>query len=185
MNALRFARLSSLRALFLSCLVSAIARAETPAFPHDFDFLMGSWTVHHHRLSHWLAGNHDWYDFKGTCTAQKILGGMGNMDDNVLEKPSGTYRAVSLRAYDTTRQSWSIWWLDGRTPDAIDVPVVGTFTDGVGTFICDSTWQGKPVKVRFVWSRTDTASPHWEQAFSTDGGATWEINWVMDFTRAS
>ena len=29
------------------------------------------------------------------------------------------------------------------------------------------------------------ASAHWEQAFSPDGGKTWEVNWVMEFSRAS
>jgi hypothetical protein len=38
--------------------------------------------------------------------------------------------------------------------------------------------------VRFLWTRTDTESPRWEQAFSDDGGRTWETNWEMDFTRA-
>ena len=27
----------------------------------------------------------------------------------------------------------------------------------------------------------DTA--HWEQAFSEDGGKTWEKNWIMNLTR--
>jgi hypothetical protein len=30
----------------------------------------------------------------------------------------------------------------------------------------------------------DTPTPRWEQAFSEDGGETWETNWVMDFARA-
>jgi NIPSNAP len=28
-----------------------------------------------------------------------------------------------------------------------------------------------------------SATPRWEQAFSVDGGKTWETNWIMDFTR--
>ena len=44
--------------------------------------------------------------------------------------------------------------------------------------------QGQPIRVRFTWSRRDHAEPRWEQAFSDDGGETWETNWVNDFTRA-
>ena len=51
------------------------------------------------------------------------------------------------------------------------------------------TWRGhdaavRPILVRFIWSGVTTATPRWEQAFSDDGGRTWETNWVMDFTRA-
>ena len=30
---------------------------------------------------------------------------------------------------------------------------------------------------------TPGTAARWEQAFSADGGATWEVNWVMEFTR--
>ena len=39
-----------------------------------------------------------------------------------------------------------------------------------------------PIRVRFIWSGVTTPTPRWEQAFSDDGGETWETNWVMDFT---
>ena len=42
---------------------------------------------------------------------------------------------------------------------------------------------GKPIKVRFTWSRITASSAHWEQAFSPDGGTTWETNWRMDLAR--
>jgi hypothetical protein len=70
---------------------------------NDFDFLAGRFRVYHRRLKERLAGNHDWVEFAGTCTMQKILGGAGNMDDNVLEFPGGAYRAVTLRTYDRTK----------------------------------------------------------------------------------
>lgn len=37
--------------------------------------------------------------------------------------------------------------------------------------------------VRFEWTRPHSDAPRWEQAFSPDGGRTWETNWVMNFTR--
>jgi hypothetical protein len=67
---------------------------------HDFDFLIGRWHVHHRRLKERLSNNHEWIEFEGTMTSQKVLGGFGNIDDNVLDSPGGTYRALALRAYD-------------------------------------------------------------------------------------
>ena len=156
---------------------------QRPVNSHDFDFEVGAWQVKHRRLRERLAGSSDWEEFGGTCDMRPVLGGNGNIEDNVLHLPGGTYRAVALRSYDPVRKSWAIWWLDGRSPHRLDVPVVGAFKDGVGTFHADDEINGAPVRVRFIWSRTDTASPRWEQAFSPDGGKSWETNWTMDFNR--
>lgn len=153
--------------------------------PTDFDFFIGSWIVTHKRLNERLEGCTEWTAFSGTTVTQKILGGWGNMDDNVLEIPTGTYRAITLRTYDAKLKTWSIWWLDGRTPGHLDVPVVGTFKDGIGTFYADDTLNGKPIRVRFQWIATTPDAPRWEQAFSPDGGISWETNWIMEFTRKS
>jgi hypothetical protein len=98
--------------------------------------------------------------------------------------PGDPYRAVALRSFDPAAGEWSIWWLDGRYPRAIDVPVVGRFVDGVGTFYADDTLRGMPVKIRFLWLPDAPGGPAWEQAFSQDGGATWETNWTMAFRPA-
>ena len=150
---------------------------------NDFDFLVGSWQVHHRRLKERLAGNHEWIEFEGTCVMQKILGGIGNMDESVLEFPGDAYRAVALRTYDAAKRRWSIWWVDGRNPGHLDPPVIGGFKDGVGTFYAEDTFKGKPIRVRFLWTNLIT-QPHWEQAFSEDGGKTWETNWTMEFVKS-
>ncbi len=151
---------------------------------HDFDFLPGRWTVRHRRLTKRLAGSDDWEEFAGTSTAWALLDGAGNVDDNLLGLPDGPYRAISLRAFDPATDAWSIWWLDGRNPGVLDPPVVGSFRDGVGTFIGSDTFDGRPILVRFVWSTISETVRRWEQAFSPDDGATWEVNWVMELTRA-
>ena len=152
--------------------------------PRDWDFLVGRWTVKHRRLKARLAGSTEWEEFGGTSVLKLTLGGAGTFDENVIEIPSGTYQAVGIRAYDPKTSQWSIWWLDARYPTSVEPPVRGGFKDGVGTFMGDDTFNGRPIKVRFVWSRITATSAHWEQAFSPDGGATWETNWLMDFARA-
>jgi hypothetical protein len=150
---------------------------------HDFDFLPGTWRVHHRRLKERLAGNDEWEEFEGTMVAWPILDGAGNIDDNVLELPSGTYRAISLRSFDPATNKWSIWWLDGRSPGRLDPPVVGEFKDGIGTFFAPDTFKGRPIFVRFLWSNISATTARWEQSFSEDGGHTWEVNWVMESTK--
>lgn len=149
----------------------------------DFDFLFGSWNVRHRRLRKRLAGSDDWAVFDGDSTTQPTLGGSGNLEDNLIRLPEGAYRAVALRSYDAASGRWTIWWLDGRSPHQLDVPVVGRFEHGVGTFLADDTFEGRPIKVRFLWLRSDTNNCRWEQAFSADAGESWETNWTMDFAR--
>ena len=153
---------------------------------HDFDFLFGTWAVHHRRLVTRLAGSDEWQEFDGSMTAWPILDGAGNLDDNVVELPAGSYRAISLRTYDPASDRWSIWWLDGRNPSRLDPPVVGGFDDPAhGTFLGPDTFDGRPILVRYLWTIHSRDAIRWEQAFSTDDGATWETNWVMESTRVS
>jgi len=149
-----------------------------------FDFQTGHWRVRHRRLKARLSGCTEWDEFDGTCEARPLLGGFGNIEDNWLDFPGGACRAVALRSFDPANGAWAIWWLDGRVPHTLDVPLIGRFEDGVGTFQVDDQHDGRPIKLRFLWLRTDTSSPRWEQAMSDDGGETWETNWAMDFERA-
>ncbi len=147
-----------------------------------FDFQTGNWRVRHRRLKARLTGCTDWDEFDGTCEARPILGGRGNIEDNMLDLPDGAYRAVALRSFDPASRSWAIWWLDGRAPHSLDVPVIGRFEDSLGTFFADAH-EGRLIKLRFLWLGTDTDTPRWEQAMSADGGQSWETNWTMDFER--
>jgi hypothetical protein len=170
-----------------TALTSSASGVATPTIEpgsavHDFDFYMGSWRIHHRRLKERLADSDEWQEFEGTSVAWPILGGAGNIDDNILELPAGTYRAISLRTFNPETNLWSIWWLDGRNPGQLDPPVVGGFKDGIGTFQCGDTFNGKPIIVRFIWSNITPTSTRWEQAFSPDGGETWEVNWIMEST---
>ena len=174
-----------LASLLMAAALIASPAVAAPDHSHDFDFLVGKWKVHHWRLNGRLVGSHDWVQFDGTSDMWMTMNGQGTFDENYIGIPTGPYRAVGIRAYDPKAQVWSIWWLDARNPQKIEPPVVGNFNfkDGAGTFIGDDVNNGKPVKVRFVWSKITRNSAHWEQAESPDGGKTWEVNWRMDFTR--
>jgi hypothetical protein len=165
-----------------ACLLATAAQASDPV--HDFDGFFGTWQVHHKKLKERLAGSKEWIEFEGSQTMQPILGGRGNMTDNVFNMPDGSVqRGVTLRAFDPKTQKWSIWWLDGNNPTKIDVPVVGGFESGSGTFYADDTFKGKPIKVRFLWKNITSTTRQWEQAFSADAGKTWETNWIAYFTK--
>jgi hypothetical protein len=153
--------------------------------PTDFDFVIGDWFVTHRRLKERLASCNEWVEFDGKMSTKKILGGFGNIEDNLLQLPGEDVRAIALRSYDQNTRKWSIWWLDGRFPGQIDVPVIGSFVDGVGTFFANDRFQEIPITVRFVWRQIGEDLLYWDQAFSVDAGESWETNWTMAFRRQS
>jgi hypothetical protein len=148
----------------------------------DFDFWMGEWMVHNRRLRKRLAGSKDWEEFEAEAKAWAILGGLGN-EDVFRTDHDGGFIGMSFRFFDPTTRTWSIYWADSRRPGLLDPPVIGSFTGDTGVFEGDDTFEARPIRVRFIWSGVTTESPRWEQAFSEDGGETWETNWEMDFAR--
>ena len=164
-------------------LTAALAMPAAGAVPlKDFSFQEGRWRVHHRKLRKRLAGNDDWYEFCGTTQAGPLMAGLAGYEDNFLDDPTGPYRAEGLRRFDPRTGLWSIWWWDGRFSE-IDPPVTGKFENGAGTFYGDSLWEGKPIRVRYIWDMPTAGVPHWQQAFSPDNGASWETNWHMEFRR--
>ena len=156
---------------------------QVEATARDFDFWLGSWDVANRRLKRRLAGSDDWEEFAATSVARPILDGLGNEDVFTTDHDGG-FVGMSFRFFDPERRRWSIYWADSRRPGELDPPVVGRFDGDVGVFQGEDVFKGRPILVRFTWSGVTTTTPRWEQAFSDDGGRTWETNWVMEFTPA-
>jgi quinol monooxygenase YgiN len=163
------------------------SEAETMAAPqrtgvHDFDFLMGDWRVRHRVKP---RGSAEWNEFEGDCGNRALAGGAANVEEHRFERPTGVTYGIAARAYDAKSGQWAIWWIDSRDPHLpMDPPMKGQFgEDGVGLFYSEYLDDGKPMRVRFIWSQITPVSARWEQAFSADAGKTWDTNWTMDFRR--
>ena len=150
---------------------------------NDFDFFTGTWKVHHRRLRERLKGSTEWEEFEGTCVDKKILNGLGNFDEVIMYTAAGTFHAVALRLFDINTREWSIYWAAGKS-NMLDVPMLGGSKDGRGEFYAQEVFEGRHIYSRFIWSKITTSSCQWEQAFSDDGGKTWETNWIMEHVRA-
>jgi hypothetical protein len=146
----------------------------------DFDFFAGSWDVRHRRLRQWLAGCDVWDEFGSTTECWSLFDGAANVDE--LSVPERGFTGLSLRLLDPARGDWTIYWANSRD-GRLQPPVTGRFSGGVGVFHGDDVHQGQPVRVRYTWSGITPTSARWEQAYSADGEQTWEVNWIMEFTR--
>jgi thiol-disulfide isomerase/thioredoxin len=166
-----------------STTMSEEKKTEDLSGARDFDFLHGSWKVQNRMLKERLRGSNEWREFEATLTVRPILNGLGNVDE-FKTNIGGTYlEGVTMRIFNAKTKLWSLYWVDNLTME-LQVPLVGSFKHGRGEFFADDTHQGTKVKVRFLWSDITKDSARWEQAYSTDGGKTWEVNWVMTFTRS-
>jgi hypothetical protein len=65
----------------------------------------------------------------------------------------------------------------------LSIPTIGEFKNGRGEFFDQETLNDRAILVRFVISDITPNSYHFEQAFSNDGGKSWEVNWIATDTR--
>src|SRR5580704_16709162 len=150
---------------------------------HDFDFEIGTWKVHLKKLQHPLTGSTTWIEFDGTIAARAVWDGRANFDEFEADSPSGHIEGLTLRLYNPQSRQWNLYWANPKDGTFSGPPQVGEFKNGIGEFYCQDTYNGRMILIRYVWSAITPNSAHFEQSFSTDGGKTWEVNWITDQTR--
>ena len=159
--------------------VATGARAEPveTARPGEFDFLNGHWTIANRRLK--APG--DWDVFEGEATCWSILGGVASVEE--LRIPARDFSGMGLRTLDAANGVWLDYWMNSKTGVPASAGTPGRFVDGVGNFDASDTEDGKPVIYRGCWDQITASSCRWRQGASRDGGATWDWNWIMEWTR--
>ncbi|HKQ15640.1 MAG TPA: hypothetical protein VJT80_19540 [Steroidobacteraceae bacterium] len=149
---------------------------------HEFDFDLGAWTTHTSRLQRPLTGSTTWAALDGRTIVNAVWGGRANLAEYEAQGPGGHIELLALRLYNPTSRQWSIYF---ATPGVgtLSIPAVGEFRNGRVDFYDQEPINEKAVLVRFsLWGITqDTARS--EQAFSADGGKTWEVNWINEYRR--
>ena len=150
---------------------------------HDFDFEIGTWATHLHRLQQPLSKSpKTWLRYDGTSVVTKVLDGRANLVELKVEGPTGRIEGLSLRLYNPQTRQWSLNFANIRDGQ-LTTPSVGEFKDGRGEFYNDDTYNGRPIVVRFVITKIGEEQYRFEQSFSDDGRKTWEVNWVAIDTR--
>jgi len=147
-----------------------------------FDFILGSWTVRNRRLTERLQASNMWEEFVTVSTARRLWDGVGNVDEIVGESPSGPVKGVTIRLFDSGTDEWRLYWATPKS-GILEPPMIGRFDGRRGVFYNHELFNGRGIFVRFIYSDITPRSCRWQQAFSNDGGSTWEVNWYMDFTR--
>ncbi len=189
------------RVRFLVCLIVALlsvpgsaqqssgaSRTSPPGAPpqrdgqHDFDFEIGAWKTRLRRLLHPLTGSTTWVEYEGTTVVRKVWGGRANLVELEADGPRGHIEGLSLRLYHPQSRQWSLHYANSND-GILGPPTIGEFKNGRGEFFSQEDLDGRAILVRFVISDITPNSCRFEQAFSADGGKTWEVNWIATDTR--
>ena len=149
---------------------------------HDFDFEIGTWKTHISRLVRPLTGSTTWIEFEGTSVVRKIWNGRANLVELEVDGPTGHIEGLSLRLYNPQSHQWSLNFANSSS-GTLSQPTIGEFKNGRGEFYDQESFNGRTILVRNVWSDITPDSCRFEQAFSDDGGKTWEVNWIATDTR--
>jgi hypothetical protein len=148
----------------------------------DFDFEVGTWKVRLRRLLHPLSGANEWVELEGISTVRRVWDGRANLGELEARSPTTRIEGLSLRLYNPAARQWSIYWSNSRD-GSLGLPMVGRFENGRGEFYDQEQLDGRAIFVRFIFSDITPTSFRLEQAFSADGGRTWEPNWIASFSR--
>jgi hypothetical protein len=152
---------------------------------HDFDFLIGDWKAHVRRLPDRFNGSNTWDEYDGISNHKKILDSNANFEEfEVWSSDKKLHiKAQTLRLYNQESHQWSIYLLDVTNGTLQIPPVVGGFQGNRGEFYDQEDYKGRKIIVRYVWLNQSPHAAHMDQAFSADGGKTWEVNWTCDLSR--
>ena len=148
----------------------------------DFDVHIGTWRTHLRRLLRPLTGSSEWTEYEGTTVVRKVWNGGANLVELVADGPAGHFEGLSLRLYNPQSRQWSLNF-SNRAQGTLVPPTIGEFRDGRGEFYAQETLNGRAILVRFVIQPVTSDSIRFEQAFSADGGRSWEVNWIAVDTR--
>lgn len=151
---------------------------------HDFDFGLGIWKTHIKRLQHPLSGSNSWVEYEGISAVRKVWNGRSSLGETEADGPAGHLELLSLRLYNPQARQWVLTYSSSKG-GTLSVPSQGEFKNGRGEFYDSETLNGRGILVRQVWSDITPSSCHFEQAYSDDGGKTWEVNWSAVDTRVS
>ena len=149
---------------------------------HDFDFEIGTWHTQLSRLVNPLSGSTTWVKYEGTTVVRKVWGGLANLVELEAEGAAGRFQGLNLRLYNPQSRQWSLNFANVNG-GVMTPPTIGEFKNGRGEFYSQETLNGRAILVRFVISDITPDSCRFEQAFSDDGGKTWEVNWIAVDTR--
>ena len=114
---------------------------------------------------------------------RSVWNGRANLVELEVDGAAGHIEALSLRLYNPDSHQWSLNFSNSAA-GSMATPSVGEFQNGRGEFYTQESLGSRSILTRFVILNQPPNVIRFEQAFSADGGKTWELNWIATDTRS-
>jgi hypothetical protein len=148
---------------------------------HDFDFELGTCKSHISRRLHPLTGSTTWVKMEAIVVVRKVEW-RRQSDGARVRQPDRSLRRIEPAPLQSPIPSMELQFFQ-HNDGTMAQPLIGEFKNGRGEFIDQEPFNGKTILVRQVFTDITPDSHHFEQAFSDDGGKTWEPNFIATLTR--
>jgi len=150
----------------------------------DFDWEIGTWKTKVKVRRNPLSGTApDWTEYEGLSVVKPLLDGRANFVELSVTGPQGKIEGGSLRLYNPKSRQWSLNYAS-VSGGVLTAPVFGAFDGhGGGAFYGQDSLDGRTIIVRFLITQVSQNEARFEQAYSVDGGQSWEDNWIAVDTR--
>lgn len=153
----------------------------------DFDWFLGDWTIVSRTLIN--ADTDEWQEETLHSVHTSEMGGH-IIFEHFFGPLTGTpFEAWSIRKYNSARERWVQKWFDTSSPGVANWS--GTFNDD-GEFVgyseayldANNEIVGDTA-AREIFSNITEDGFSWRYEQTSDGGATWQITWTLEYTRIS
>ncbi len=138
-----------------------------------FDFWVGDWNLT------WT--DPDGSTGTGTNSITKILDGTVIREEfNGLTGQNKGFKGLSVSVLDSRTGRWKQTWVDNQNAY---IPFTGGADGDERYFENEFMQNGKPVKTKMVFRSITRDKFIWDWKKSTDGGATWTVQWSINYIR--
>ena len=175
-------RTLSIAGLICFVQLSGVNPAEPRDGSHDFDFNFGVWHTHIVRVVKPLTASHATAVEDGTVTVRKIWGGKASLEEIEADGAAGHWEGMTIFLYNPAAHRWSQTYI-GAKDGTYSPGDIGAFENGRGEFASTDSVDGKPVRVRGVWSDVTPTSHRYHIMYSGDAGAHWQTVFDAHLTR--
>ena len=152
--------------------------------PRDFAFEEGTWAMHRRKLADPLGGT-TWTESTGaTHIVNPVWSGRAAIGELALPGTPRQFAGSLLHTYDPQAKRWRLYWID-RESARVSEPTIGQFANGRGEFIAQQDVRGVTALVRVRYMDITPTSFRTEQAWSLDGGTTWNPYAIDTFTKSA
>ena len=115
-------------------------------------------------------------------TVRKVWDGKAALEEIETDGPSGHWEGMTLFLYNPQAHQWSQTFVNSKN-GVLTPGNIGEFKDGRVELYGQDTVQGRTILVRAIWSEITPDSHRYEEAFSQDGGKSWQRSFLANLTR--